>query len=284
MRPEVHMPTETMSIHLTRREHRYLWLLSQGFLQEEIGGALGLSGGGVRNLGHVVRSKLKARTGPHVVIRARDAALIGPRESCGTRDGCRAHRQRNEDPCPACRREHALQAERRYTYGLAGRKITLSERELKILREFEAGTPRDGIAARWEVQRKTVDRVAQSVYLKFDVAHLPVKRRRQEALREARRHGFLPPLTTPDPVDGRVVVRSDRNPVPVRLTDMEREFLLAMCKGVSLAEMSRKTGKSRSCIASRLTRIYRKLGVADLPVDVRREAARDELARREALA
>lgn len=278
------MPVQDSFAPLTRREHRYLWLLSQGFTMAEAAKFLGLSGGGLRKLGHTVRAKISARTSAHAVAVALSSALIGPEEECGTLDGYAAHRRVPQDPCAACRRAHTERAERKYAYGLAHRTIRFSAQEARLLQEFAAGMTRADVAARWGSCRDTVDRVARSLYLKLDVAHYPPPRRRREALREARRYGLVPPMPQAPEGSGTVYVRADRPPVPTTLTTLEKEILLTACTGLSLAEMSRVTGRSRSCLASHLSRIYRKLGVVDAPVHRRRSAARDELLRREALA
>jgi len=60
---------------------------------------------------------------------------------------------------------------------------------------------------------------------------------------------------------------------PLSLTGRQAQVLRAVSDGRPLSEAARELGMPRDGLASRMTQIYRRLGVADLPRSERRAAA-----------
>jgi DNA-binding CsgD family transcriptional regulator len=268
---------------LTRRERRFLWLMTQGLRVEDIAHTFEVSGPTVRSLAHAVRLKLGTSTNTQSVSVAIFAGLIGPREDCGTRLGYRHHRRCDEDTCLACRRAHQEWTDRQTAYGFVPSRIPdLVREELLLLRAFDAGRTIEQVMTNWDVGRGIIERLVSSLYRKLDVAHLPVQHRREEALLEARRRGLL--RLDPDVLPLRLKKAPPPASRPLGLTARDRETLAAVADGCSLREAAVRLGTGRSSVASRLNSIYRKLDIVHLPVKDRRERALTLAATREDLA
>ena len=270
------MPSDSMSTPLPERpylsplERRYLWLLTQGHTPIQIQEILGI--GRMPSLGMRVRAKLDSVTTAQATYQAAVLGLVGPDPDCGTMTGYRRHKALHEDACYACRQEFIHFTER--TGGLtAHRRPQLTKPELHLLRSLDAGVNYKVIAARWKITTRTLDKVRASLYRKLDVTHRPVKVRRQAAVDEGRRMGFL----RPDPLDP-PPPPPPAEPTP--LTDMEVGTLALLADGRSLSQAGAALGIPAPSVASRLARIYIKLDVTHLDRGERRPAAVAEARRR----
>lgn len=248
---------------LTRREHRFLWLVSQGYTPDQAGMLMGISG--TASVGSRMRSKLNARTNAHAVAVAYQRDMLGPYEECGSERGYRAHGGRHEDCCRACRRAHAEYVERNQDMPAYQSRIALTEAEHRLLRAWDAGRSNVQVRQNWGVSVKTLEGLTTSVYRKLDVRHLPVQGRRYAALDEGRRRGLLRPREQP------VLVLKERKAPP--LSDLELTTLAAVAGGATLAEAGLVLSIPRQQVSSRLARIYKKLDVVHLPSGDRREGA-----------
>lgn len=250
---------------LTTREHRYLWLISQGHTPRETFQLMGT--GSSPSLATRVKNKLQARTMEHAVFLAVSHDLIGPGMHCGTLDGYREHQSRGDrEPCRACRRAFSEYAERQGTPVL--QKVRLTEPELRLLQCFDAGRTFKQVLENWGCSRRTLDQVRLDLYRKLDVSHLPQQAKQCAALEAGRRLGYLvcpvhPPLPGP--------VGPARRSVP--LTELETRTLALLAQGCSLREAGQELGIAGSAVSARLARIYEKLDVLHHGHGERREAA-----------
>lgn len=248
---------------LTRREHRFLWLMSQGYTPDQAGMLMSISG--TASVGSRMRGKLGALTNAHAVAVAYQRDMLGPYEECGSERGYRAHGGRHEDCCRACRRAHAEYVERNQDMPAYQSRIALTEAEHRLLRAWDAGRSNVQVRQNWNVSVKTLEGLTTAVYRKLDVRHLPVQGRRYAALDEGRRRGLLRPREQP------VLVLAQRQAPP--LSDLEIRTLGAVADGATLAEAGVVLTIPRQQVSSRLARIYKKLDVVHLPSGERREAA-----------
>lgn len=253
-------------IPLSRREHEYLWLISQGHTYTQAFAVLGVSP--QPSTPGRVKAKLGAHTMEHAVFLACQQALIGEHPLCGTLDGYRDHytRWKDKEPCRACRRAFAEYAERQETPVL--KPVPLTEPELRMLRAFDAGRTFKQVLANWGCSRRTLDNVRLSLYRKLDVAHLPQQTKQPAALEAGRRLGYLRPVSMPGPELLEMPVQSQRP-----LTDLETKTLRTLADGTSLREAGLVLGISGDAVSAKLARIYKKLGVLHHAHGERREAA-----------
>lgn len=259
--------------HLTAREHRYLWLISQGHTPREAFRVMGT--GSSPSVATRIKAKLSARTMEHAVFIACGLKLIGEHPNCGTLDGYREHYGRGDaEPCAACRREFTEYAERQKAPVLA--RVVLTEPELRMLRAFDAGRTFKDVVRNWGRPSRTLDDVRTSLYRKLDVAHLPQQRKLAAALEAGRKLGYLRQvrITSPDPV----VPQFPAEPTP--LTELEVRTLAVLADGTSLSQAGRVLGGiPGSWVSSRLARIYAKLDVLHAGHGERRDAAVKEARR-----
>lgn len=258
------------SVFLTRREHRFLWFITQGYTPEQAGTLMKISG--TASVGSRMRDKLGARTNAHAVALAYQREMVGPYEDCGSEHGYRSHTGRHEDACRACRRAHTEYVERNVGGPAYARHVQLTEAEHRLLKAWDSGRTTVQIRQNWGVSIKTVEGLSTALYRKLDVAHLPVQGRRYAALDEGRRRGWL------RPVQPLTLVLPDKQ-APV-LTGLEVRTLAAFSGGASLAQAGEVLGIPRSQVSSRLARIYKKLDVVRVDVEGRRDAALLEARRR----
>jgi DNA-binding CsgD family transcriptional regulator len=263
------MTTETSPdaerVYFTAREHKYLWLMAQGYTPRQAQPILGTTS--TPSLSTRVRDKLGALTMEQAIYLACQRDLLGPYEECGSMRGYRAHRGRHEDPCRACHREFLEYTERNET--IIVKRVDLSEAEVRLLRAFDSGRSFRQVSKNWGCSSRTLDDVRTSLYRKLDVSHLPHKVRYIAALDEGRRLGFLVPEAMPN----LKFHRSPRRWGTTDLTDLEVRTLAALSAGASLSEAGTLLGIPGSSVSSRLARIYKKLGVLDHGHGLRREAA-----------
>jgi DNA-binding CsgD family transcriptional regulator len=253
-------------VFFTPSERRYLWLLSQGHTTAETQRLMGIN----RNptLGTRIREKLGTLTTAQALFLAGERGLIGPRLECGTPQGYRHHKALGEDPCRACRREFSEYCERHSTPVLA--QVTLTEAEMRLLRALDAGRRWKQIATNWQCSTRTLDTVRASLYRKLDVAHLPWRLRKEAALQEGRRLGYLMP-------DSFLAPERRSRWYTTDLTDLQVRTLVAVSEGRSLSQAGQLLGGiPGSSVSSRLAIIYRKLDVLAYGHGERREAALKE--------
>lgn len=248
---------------LTRREHRFLWLVAQGYTPDQAGMMMSISG--TASVGSRMRLKLGANTNAHAVAIAYQRDMLGPYEDCGSEHGYRSHVGRHEDACRACRRAHADYVERNQDMPAYTSRITLTEAEHRLLKAWDAGRSNAQVRQNWNVSVKTIEGLTTSVYRKLDVRHLPVQGRRYAALDEGRRRGWLRPRPQP------VLVLAERK--APGLSDLEIQTLAAVAGGATLAQAGDVLSIPRQQVSSRLARIYKKLDVVHLPSGERRAAA-----------
>ena len=253
-------------VPLSRREHEYLWLISQGHTFSQAFAIIGVSP--QPSTVTRIKGKLGAHTMEHAVFLAVTLDLIGAQPRCGTLDGYRDHYGRlgDRDPCRACRRAFTEYAERQEAPVL--KAVPLTEPELRMLRAFDSGRTFKQILANWGCSRRTLDDVRINLYRKLDVAHLPQQSKQTAALEAGRRLGYLRPAPLPAP--------ELIEPVPVQprpLTELEVKTLAVLAGGASLREAGVELGIAGAAVSSKLARIYRKLGVLHHVHGERREAA-----------
>lgn len=259
--------TRDTAPHLTAREHRYLWLMANGFTPKQAQEILNTVS--TPALSTRIRRKIGARTMEQAVFLACQLDLLGPFEDCGTLKGYQGHVGRAEDPCRACRRKYSELTDRSGRAPLRPDRLTLPE--LRLLRSYAAGRNFRRTVEQWECSPRVLDDVRSSLYRKLDVAHLPVQSRVTAALDEGRRRGYLPPL---DILPSRPDARRWGT---TALTALEVQTLTACGDSTPLSAAAELLGIPSTSVSSRLTRIYRKLGVYDShPHGERREAALKE--------
>jgi len=262
--PTAPLPLPEPLAPLSRREHRYLWLMSQGYTPREAQKLMNTTS--TSALSTRTRDKLHAVTMEHAVYIACQADLLGPYEDCGWMPGYTAHHGRHEEPCRACREFFISYTDRQEAPPL--RQPRLTEAEVRMLRAYDCGRTFKSLLATWGCSRRTLDDLRTSLYRKLDVAHLPQSAKYRAALDEGRRRGYLKPVH---------IVREDV-PNPHRwgttdLTDLELRTLSAVADGSSLAQAGLVLGIPGSSVSSRLARVYKKMGVLDRDHGQRREAA-----------
>ncbi len=257
-------PVKTMLPALSPREHQYLWLISQGHTPRQAFQVMGT--GSAPSVATRVKKKLGAHTMEHAVFIGAMSDLLGPHMHCGTLDGYREHQGRGDkDPCRACRRAFTEYAERQSTPVL--KKVTLTEPELKLLRQFDSGRTFKDVLRIWGCSRRVLDGVRMSLYRKLDVTHLPQQSKQATAVQAGRRLGYLRP--EPNPLPQEIIITVKHPP----LTELEVRTLGLLASGASLREAGEVLGITGAAVSSKLARIYEKLDVLHHAHGERREAA-----------
>lgn len=261
------MPVETKtSPVLTRYQRRALWLLSQGHTPSKAAVLLKVPRQSVTDSLFHARRKLGAQTNIQAVLAAYVQGVIGEREDCGSRDAYIRHQSRDEDACPACLRANREWIERPPPAACA--RAPLTEPQVRLVRALHVGRTQRQIRMLWGLSRNQVERQITSLYTVLGVVGEPREVRRERALEEALRQGYLNPAV-------------GRQPCPVlppaasRLTPAELRVLSAV-DGRTLTEAAALLGTQRTTISSHLNRAYTKLGVGHLPRNDKREAALKE--------
>jgi DNA-binding CsgD family transcriptional regulator len=261
------MPTETKTNPvLTRYQRRALWFLSQGHTPSEAAALLKVPRQSVTDALYYARRKLGTRTNAQAVLVAYVRGVIGELEDCGSREAYVRHRNRNQDACPACLRANREWVER--SPSTAGSCTPLEEPQVRLVRALHVGRTQRQIRMLWGLSRSQVERQITALYAALGVAGEPREIRRERALEEALRQGYLNPAVKPQPCPV-------LPPVTSRLTPAELRVLSAV-DGRTLTEAAALLGTERTTISSHLNRAYTKLGVGHLARKDKREAALKE--------
>lgn len=248
------------------RQRRILWLLSQGETTVTAADIIDTDRTSLRDSVAAVRAKLGCRTTTQAVLRAYTLGIIGPWEDCGSRLAYIRHQDADEDACPACLAGNVLwlkeQAEPR------PEPVRPTDAQVRLLRALHAGRSHADIMYAWGISRSRLHRMIRDTYARLGVTDAPRDVRRAEAMRIALGMGLLAPVVVAP--NGRV----RNSPAPVRpLSAVEQQTLRVLAEGRSIAETAAVFGVPRTLISSRLNVIYSKVGVRDVPMNNRRQAA-----------
>lgn len=269
---------------LTLREHRATWMLARGFSTEEMARELKIQNHSVSQLLDRARRKTPAPNRYAYVAYAVLSGLVGPELDCGrSLAAYKRHNQRDEPPCPACRRFHELR--NTALYDRDPRAVTVevvfTRREMQVLDALAAGADsmREIGDKLGGLDRKRVASHLSSLYDKVGVPHRDNRDRRRVLLYLARQRGLYPlPDGTFRAAQGRVLV-----PPQMRLSPKQAQLLLACEDGAPLRVVGERLGLPREAVSARLSEVYRRLGVgpgADPRNNASRRDRRREAARR----
>lgn len=242
---------------LTVREHKAVWMLSQGRSLQEIAAELGIRRDGAS--GVLVRARDKfgyASRYPFLAAMILDGH-VGRYLDCGkSLAAYQRHHQKDEEPCPACRR---FKAQRNKMLDEPVRTdLHLTHREAQVLRAIASGADSMAeIGAVIGLGRRSTASILARLYTAFNIPHRDNRDRRRILLYVARSRGYAP-LS-----DGTYRTRSGVIQVPpqMRLSPRQVELLLACQDGAPLSEVGRRCGISREAASARLSEIYRRLGL-----------------------
>lgn len=257
------MTTENEPVYYSRFQRRVLWHLTQGLTVKQTAEAMGVNRTSVIDSLLIIRRKADARTTTQAVLKAYLDGAVGPRADCGTRAAYVRHLDADEDACPACRRANLVWLKSHSEDAPAPRPLTSAQ--VRIIRAFHCGRSHADLQQQWGVSRGRLYRAVTDMYARLGVTEIPREERRERALEVAQEQGYLTaeaPVRLP-PVQGR----------PQALTAREKETLAAVQGGVPLSRAAAVLGITAPSLASRLTEIYRKLGVSHLPRRSKRAAA-----------
>lgn len=248
----------TMEPKLTLREHRALWMLTQGSSLTETASALGIQEHSVSQVLDRARRKFHHTNRYAFVAWACLSGLIGPELDCGkSMRAWQRHQAKDEPACPACRRFHAGRAPADAP-GLPEVEITLTRRETEVLHALAAGADSmQEIGDKVGLSRKRVASHLSSLYDKLNIPHRDNRDRRRIALYVARQRGVFPQK------DGTYLTRRGTLLVPpqMRLSPKQIDLLRAVEDGSSLAQAGLVLNLPREAVSARLSEIYRRLGI-----------------------
>lgn len=245
--------------HLSVRQRRVLWLLSQGHDAKGVADLLRTHKTSIRDSALSARRKLGCRTTVQGVLVAYQLGVIGDHEDCGSRLSYLRHLDKGEPACPACRRANA-----EWVDHPAPVLVPLDEVHLRLIRAFHAGRTYEDLQSNWGISRGKLHRLVTETYTRLGVSGLHREERRAAALKTAQGLGLLRrgPVSQERP-EGAVQ--------PLGLT--EEMTLRSLAEGRTLSEAAVALGVTRTVVSSRLHIIYRKLAVLDVPDRNRRRAA-----------
>lgn len=264
---------------LTLREHRALWMLSQGRTIAEIGAALKIEEHSASQV--LLRGRRKFNQPNRFAFLAWAClnGIIGPELDCGKSAAAwRRHQDRDEPACPACRRFHTgrVTAE---AADLPEVEIVITPREQDVLDALAAGADSMAeISEKTGMSRKRAASHLTSLYGKLNIPHRDNRDRRKILLYVARQRGVyhLP--------DGTYKTRRGQVFVPpqMRLSPAQVDLLKAVEDGRSLAAAGAVLGLPREQVSARLSEIYRRLGIPrqGCSNNLERKARRAEAIRR----
>lgn len=254
---------------LTIREHRAVWMLSQGHTHEEIAAVF-----------HILPSSAS-----EILVRAREkfgyasryaflAAMIlqghvGLWLDCGKALAAyQRHIDKDEPVCPACRLFMQRRATPPAEDAPAPVEIQLRPREMEVLQAIASGADSmQEIGQVIKLGRRSVASLLSGLYAKLNIPHRDNHERRRILLYVARQRGLMP---LPDGTY-RKPGTAYWVPPQMRLSAKQITFLKACQDGASLTEVGARLGISREAASARLSEIYRRLGV---PQNVRGNGAR----------
>src|SRR5689334_24061427 len=223
--------------HLSIRQRRVLWLLSQGHDIRSAGELLNTHKTSVRDSALSARRKLGCRTTVQGLLVAYQLGIIGDHEDCGTRLSYLRHLEKEEPACPACRRANAEWVDRP-----APVLVPLDEVHVRLIRAFHAGRTYEDILANWHISRGKLHRLVTETYSRLGVSGLHREERRAAALKTAQGLGLL----------RRSAVQQERPNVVQPLGLTEEMTLRSLAEGRTLSEAAVALGVTRTVVSSRL--------------------------------
>lgn len=254
------MSTATAALppRLTLREHKAVWMLSQGHDIPEIAKELGILNHSVSQLLQRARYKYGQRSRYALLAHLILSGYIGLRLDCGrSRAAFQRHHQLDEPVCPACRRFNDLRNSLPDRIDLPN-DVSLTLKEMQIMSALAAGDDSMAeISARTGMGRSRVGSHLTAIYAKLNIPHRDNRDRRRICLYVARQKGLVP---LPDGTY-RSRTGSVWTPVQARLSPKQKELLLACQDGAPLSEVAARCGIRREAAGARLSEIYRRLGL-----------------------
>lgn len=253
---------------LTERQRESLWLRAQGLTAEAIGRRLvpQIKGTGAQDLLISAYRNLDAKDSMHAVFLALTLGIIGPYLDCGTRKAYLRHLRRNEQSCIACRKANTAFVreqrdadvprleEARSRRGVSPVK-ELTERQLAALRAVQAGAKTGvEIAAVLGNGENTARKLINTVMDKFGIDHITYKGpvSYKQVVERGIELGYLTEEQSEDP--------------PV-LSPVLTRVLIAAEGDVPITVISRRTGLGKRSINTRMSEIYRILGIESEDTD-----------------
>lgn len=252
------MTTESVPPRLTLREHKAVWMLSQGSSLDEVAAELKIQNHGASQVLLRARNKFGCANRYSLLATLILEGHVGKHLDCGRSAAAyQRHISAQEAACPACIRFHRHRASLAENPPPPG-SITLTPRQNEVLQVIASGVDSvSEIGEKMGLHRKNVASLLSEIYRVLNIPHRDNWDRRRIALYVARQRGFVPMP------DGTYRTSSGPLSIPpqMRLSPAQCDLLRACEDGSSLAVVGQRCGLSRESTAARLSEIYRRLGV-----------------------